>query len=121
MKPFDLDKALAGHPIVYRNGDKPKEWHYFKESKDQPITTINKAGYPLFHNNDGSYSIDKKSHAYDLFLAPKEETLWFVVWKTKNELVGTSTFHTEAGANNHIENLTPTTTVISTFSKTFEV
>lgn len=80
MKPFDLDKALAGHPIVYRNGETPKEWHYFKDGKNYSIISVNKDGLFITHHSDGAYfSNDKGEH--DLFLAHKEETLWVAVKK----------------------------------------
>ncbi len=81
---FDLQKALAGHPIVYRNGETPKEWHYFKHGKYYSIISVNKDGLFITHHSDGAYFLNDKGE-HDLFLAPKEETLWVAVAKVKTK------------------------------------
>jgi hypothetical protein len=35
MKPFDLERALAGDPVVTRDGRKVTEIHYFKTLEDR--------------------------------------------------------------------------------------
>lgn len=79
MKPFDLEKALAGHPIVYRNGRKPKEWHYLKFlDGEYCVVTVNELGSTEWCTVNGENACNDN---HDLFLAPKEETLWVAVAK----------------------------------------
>lgn len=76
LLPFDLAKAQAGHPIVYRNGEKPKEWHPFENC----IVTINEYDVALKHiKSSGGLCTTAGESNYDLFLKSEQVTLWFVV------------------------------------------
>ena len=76
---FNLDKALAGHPIVYRNGETPKEWHSFENY----IVAADKNNIVRLNHKNGQ--IVGGLLEYDLFLANKEETLWVAVAKRKTK------------------------------------
>lgn len=75
-KPFDLERALAGDPVVTRNG--------------RPVTQLVKfdaAGgiYEVYGvvgasveswRVDGRYSAGGEECVYDIFMAPKKRTVW---------------------------------------------
>lgn len=70
MKPFDLELAVKGHPLVLRNGTKVEEFKYFETSKSKYPCAIPLPDptFCLFYfSKEGKYSAYKKSD-YDLFL-----------------------------------------------------
>ena len=73
MLPFDLTKALAApDSVVYRNGEVPLEWHYFKDvSSDYKIYAIDKSGTPHSNKTDGKFGASQY-HEHDLFLKEPE-------------------------------------------------
>ena len=80
MKPFDLDKALAGHPIVTRAGI--KVIHLWHKCENENLIVYPDGGIQWV--NDNGMDLDFVETDYrgnDLFLAPKEETLWVAVGK----------------------------------------
>jgi hypothetical protein len=75
---FNLKAALANpERVVYRNGEKPKEWHWFKtaEQQDIPITSVEQTGFKNEHTKTGCYMYDDGAkHPYDLLLSePKRK------------------------------------------------
>jgi len=73
MLPFDLTKALAGHPIQYRNGEVPLEWHYFEKSQAvYPLTTISQNGTEMNHTPKGKRNAHEQHSPFDLFLKEPE-------------------------------------------------
>jgi (p)ppGpp synthase/HD superfamily hydrolase len=94
MKPFDLTKALAGEPVVTRDG--------------QPVTQLTKfdcdSAYPLRAVIDGkiiSFTIDgiclsKRQCSHDLFMAEPER--WVnVYWdESKNKAVSFGVYNSRA-------------------------
>lgn len=82
LLPFDLETALK-HPkrVVYRNGEKPLEWHYF-EYKNTIFATHPLCGF-LTHNRDGKY-FSTVVHQHDLLLLPPpEKRYWVNVYEDK--------------------------------------
>lgn len=76
MKPFDLEKALAGEPVVTRNGARVTKICVFEDVKDSypVITSIN--GRIRSFTSKGAYVNDDSTSPYDLFMAPKKRTVW---------------------------------------------
>lgn len=83
LKEFNLEEALAKpEKVVYRNGQKPKEWHWFEHSGDNyPIITIEQNGDMDTHTIDGSYDIDGLNKEYDLMLLPEVKEYWVNVYR----------------------------------------
>lgn len=79
--PFNLERALAGDPVVTREGKQVAEIHYFK--------TVNSL-YAVIDNllisfyTCGNYSLNKE-YPDDLFMAPKTKKLWIGVSKMQDE------------------------------------
>ena len=82
MKDFNLEKANAGYPLVYRNGHKPKEFHYFKECNDFPVCTVNNDGFLVKSLKNGRYYIDEAEYDYDLFLDTQKVMKYFLIYST---------------------------------------
>jgi len=80
MKPFDLKLALAGDPVVTRNGRKVTELFYFKTVKGvYPITVvIDGIRHPV--TIEGEYNGPQCASGRDLFMAPKITTYYAGVY-----------------------------------------
>jgi hypothetical protein len=78
MKPFDLVRALAGEPVVMRNGTKVEEFHYFETAPDRFKVVVVSGGSFYFYNTSGQ--VEGTSYS-DLFMAPKKRTVWVNVWE----------------------------------------
>ena len=82
MKPFDLERALAGDPVVTRDGEPVTQLHVFEGIE----------GYCLFGVVDaavrtwliGGYRNYGLNSSEDLFMAPKTQKRWTVVWINKS-------------------------------------
>lgn len=70
MEKFNLERALAGDPVVTRDGRKVTEVYQFKSYEgDYPVyAVINNA--ITSHTKSGEYN-EKDGHPLDLFMAPK--------------------------------------------------
>ena len=72
LLPFNLEEALKNpERVVYRNGEKPLEWHWFdKAFSNFSVYSIKQNGMIEDHLIDGSV-IDKVCpNEYDLLLHP---------------------------------------------------
>lgn len=78
MEPFDLERALAGDPVVTRDGCDVLEMHYFESSvetyrlyavSDRPERAV------FSYNNAGRRALDGKPCDYDLFMKKKTHTV----------------------------------------------
>lgn len=72
MKPFNLEKALAGDEVVTVNGKKVSEIHLFKHMGRQSLCVIID-GDCYWYNKDGSYRIDGSPSDLDLRMMPKNK------------------------------------------------
>ena len=68
--PFDLERYLAGDPIVCRDGTVPSESHWFADAQK---IAIQRCG--CLHLTD-SMGVSYVNEEYDLFMAPKTKTLY---------------------------------------------
>ncbi len=73
MKKFNLEEALAGKPVVTRDGRKVKELHLFKTDCEYPLAGV------LEHDNDvlmftkeGVFPKYFRENHFDLFMAEKD-------------------------------------------------
>lgn len=77
MKPFNLQRAIAGDPIMTRDGRKvkliahlPEMWHDFNVVcliEDDRIET---------YTRGGQYDPREKDYCLDIFMVPKKHTVW---------------------------------------------
>ncbi len=108
MKPFNLNEALAGHPVVTRDGRKVTQLHLFDVSSsyclcgvvDGEIRSFTKKGYhSLLKSKDAS--------DYDLFMDSINLEKWINVYKDRcsGELfVGQKIYNSEQDARNNVWN-----------------
>ena len=73
MEPFDLEKALAGAPVVTRNGKPVAELHYFKTAERPYKVCAVIDGEVVVLTAKGAYYTEGE-HAFDLFMAPTKHT-----------------------------------------------
>lgn len=80
MKPFDLNKANAGTPLITRHKSIVTDFKYLPDNNaDFPIIAVVNSKI-IFYTENGIYSSDMPNHKFDLFLdEPDEQEL-----KTKN-------------------------------------
>jgi hypothetical protein len=71
MKPFDLDRAKSGEPIVTRDGRSVAEFHHFESLRDSDASpcfaVVGKIGY--WFKEDGGYFASGHPSNHDLFMA----------------------------------------------------
>ena len=72
MKPFNLERALAGDPVIYRNGSKVYKIMdtEIRGRDSQPIISIDADKfYYNFHELDGAYVDSRRENEFDLMMA----------------------------------------------------
>lgn len=84
LKPFDLQKALAGDPVVTRDGRKVLKVAHFPECAgwevavhiegDKNLTAMPQSGRYLAGRGKAGDS------EYDLFMAPKQREVWVNIY-----------------------------------------
>lgn len=96
MRPFNLQEALAGKPVITRDGRKVTEIYHLKTATVgvQSVLFI-VDGYVESCNTDGRYST--KDCSYDLFMAPESIEVWVNVWRGNDGKVFTTSEEKEPG------------------------
>lgn len=80
MKPFNLERALAGDPVITRDEKKVSEIHYFSTARGSaPLIAIIEGVYFWF-SEEGKYWESGSLSTHDLFMAPKTKTYWYAVY-----------------------------------------
>lgn len=86
MEKFNLERALAGEPLITRDGREVTEIHFFKTcTKGFQLMAVVDGEKFGFHN-DGSYWGNGNDHRLDLFMKPKVVEGWFNVYQEGNYL-----------------------------------
>src|SRR6185503_9375867 len=99
MKPFNLEKFLAGEPAITRDGRKVIDWHYFKDasSTSKISALVENSGSPLPYSEKGTCISYFKSD-YDLFMEEKEVDLWINITKNRDNSYSSNVFRSESNA-----------------------
>lgn len=83
-KPFDLQKALAGEPVIDGNGSIIEEIFYFsKTTVAYPVYCSIKGSIYTFTIN-GVWDTDIPGSSNNLFMAPKPVEYWVATANTKD-------------------------------------
>jgi len=93
LKPFDLEKALAGEPVVTRSGIKVIEVSCFKADIPFPLRFLLEDETNYTARRDGRTYGDYEDSPLDLFMAPTTKTMWYCVYKDPNGNLITSTLY----------------------------
>lgn len=75
MKPFNLERAKAGDPIVCRNGTPAKFIAHVPETSECSRVIGLSDGLVFFYYENGFYAKDEP-YVRDLFMAKKKRTVW---------------------------------------------
>ncbi len=84
MKPFNLERAIAGDPLVTRDGREVKEFHYFSHASAtlEPVRAV-VGGSVYGYEPDGSYLSKGHVHCHDLFMASKSRTFYVNIYEER--------------------------------------
>ena len=100
MKPFNLERALAGDPVCYRNGEPVLHVFYAEKSPDiRRLFSISQFGDVYRHQKNGGFYLNGRQDSIDLFMAPVKKTYWMNVYKDEGGMLyGGSLLSTESDA-----------------------
>lgn len=85
MKPFDIEKAKAGHPVCTRNGRKARiicfDAKSYKKGEEiiALVTKPDGSEYVEYYTQDGRFS-DSKEDMDDLMMASEKKTGWINIY-----------------------------------------
>jgi tellurite resistance-related uncharacterized protein len=83
MKPFDLQKALAGDPVITRDGVPVTEIHHFKTRNDEfNVIGVYKGIFRSF-KEDGKFGLNSDSIMDLLMAETAEPETWINVYYSK--------------------------------------
>ena len=82
MKPFNLEEALAGKPVVTRDGRKVKIAGYNPESADILMVVGWVDNLVETWSSEGRYT-ESGDGGFDLFMAPETKDVWVLLWSIK--------------------------------------
>ena len=108
FKPFDLEAAKAGAPVMTRDGRPARILAFDVKSEEYPIVAVvpthdGKYESVEVYTKNGKYNNDeyddiKNECDYDLVMAPVKHRAWVNVHKIGSQYVLTSNFATEESA-----------------------
>jgi hypothetical protein len=102
MKPFNLEKALAGEPVVTRGGDKVTEIHNFSTRHgEMTVFAIIEGGFLTFNKNGEHYS-EFVSSDFDLFMAEPEAWINIYYSKVQDKIWDSARYNSEEEAKENI-------------------
>jgi hypothetical protein len=119
MEPFNLERVLAGEPVVTRDGREVTEIHFFRTCiEDRPIVAVIKGEIFIFKDN-GFYFGSGYEHRLDLFMKSKVVEGWINVYVSEsNQMFMSGTYHSEEQAK---KNITQSNSYIKTIRVTNEI
>lgn len=82
MKPFNLEEALAGKPVVTRDGRSVKITGYNEEARDDFQIAGWLEGIVRGWGKDGRYTPNGGPDDYDLFMTPEKTEGWVNIFRT---------------------------------------
>jgi hypothetical protein len=96
MEKFNLERALAGEPVITREGREVTQLTYFKEAREQYNLVGLMEGVVCTWNEIGTSILGHETRS-DLFMKPKENAIWVNVYKRRDGTlsVGISSFCSE--------------------------
>lgn len=76
MKPFNLQDAINGKPVITRAGDSLTFGAYIPQAKGYNLFMIIPEGDVARYNENGRYICNDIESGMDLFMAPIKRTVW---------------------------------------------
>lgn len=99
MQPFNLQAALAGEPVLTREGRKVTEIAAFKTATPWVFYAV-VDGKVLEYDKCGISPFDER---YDLFMSPEKREAWLIIYSDSTGEAYGSCYKTEADAKNFIK------------------
>ena len=81
MKEFNLEKALAGEPVITRNGELVTQITKFEDIINPYCLCGKVLGNIELFTIDGVFSLKFGESQFDLFMAEEKKSIWINVWK----------------------------------------
>lgn len=111
MKPFDLAKALAGNPVITRDGKPVTQLTHFEgvSCRRESVFGLIDGKVSGWYEN-GDYYDNEEEHANDLFMAPKVKEGWINIYQTPSgewRTYGPIYDSEEAAANHNADAVPP--------------
>jgi hypothetical protein len=104
MKPFDLEKALAGEPVVTRDGKEVTDIAYFPTKDDNyKVCGILNKDCEWF-TNKGFYIQEDTEHFKNLCMKDSLIESWINIYQIGNYVEAGSSYRSEQGAKDNIQN-----------------
>lgn len=100
MKPFNLEEAKAGKPVVTRNGYPAKVIYWDRKDEKYPIIALVDKDEDIFeYTIDGRFYPSEES-CLDLFMASEKREGWMNIYKcnTYIDIRGGGIYHTKEDA-----------------------
>lgn len=76
MKPFNLQDAINGKPVITRAGDSLTFGAYIPQAKGYKLFMIDPDGDVNRYNENGRYRGNVTESEMDLFMVPTKRTVW---------------------------------------------
>lgn len=102
MKPFDLEKALAGAKVITRDGREVTQLTKFDVCSHYPLTGIISKQRETFKLN-GQYG-DYKDSNFDLFMATEKRYIWVNVYYQESGSLFALSYQSQAEAMQNAKN-----------------
>ena len=83
MKPFNLQDAIAGKPIVCRDGTPAKFLYYSEDVEPGWVVGVSRDRSLYGVSASGNY-LSEGQHQADLFMAAEQDTVWINVYRDKS-------------------------------------
>lgn len=83
MKPFDLEAAKRGEPIVCRDGTPAKFIAHVPEAREVHRVIALRKGEIMMVFENGAYNRNGPEDQDDLFMAPKKRTVWLNLYSNE--------------------------------------
>ena len=98
LEKFDLERALAGEPVITRLGKEVTQLVKFEADRQvYPLMGVLEKEVTCW-TIDGRFSNDRESSDFDLFMKPKENAVWVNVFIGESGKLFVIGFHSEEEA-----------------------
>lgn len=87
MKPFNLQDAINGKPVITRAGDSLTFGAYIPQANGYKLFMLRPDGVVLRYNENGIYICNDIESPMDLFMAPTKRTVWVNLYGRELESV----------------------------------
>jgi hypothetical protein len=89
MKEFNLERALAGEPVITRDGRPVTQLTLFEIGGNFPLKGVVDRNFGTF-TKTGSFHENRENHPWDLFMAPEKKFIWVNIYDYERGDVGIS-------------------------------